>query len=650
MFMSKRYVLPIAILMFSLIFSLPAYSFSSSFAPSGLDSARATRGSWPDSWTTRVSGTTENLYAVAFGSDTFVAIGDGLILTSPDGVTWTTRSSDFASSLWAIAFGNGLFVTVGSSGTIYTSPDGITWTQREPGMTHDLISVAFGNDTFVAVGGSRVSSEGPVAVSSPDGITWTPTGLGSAGWATNGGVAFGNGTFVAALGSDWDSDGQFIIPASPDGKTWHNTLSGVNAVLYDTAFGNGTFVIIGNHINTALYNVILTSPDGSFWTQWTSAVPLYHLAFGKDTFVALGENGTIFTSPDGIKWTMANSGTSTSLQGVTFGKSTFVAVGNNGTILQSSGPAYPLTVSKSGTGKGTVTSSPSGINCGTKCSANFPDSAKVTLTATPGTSSAFTGWSGACSGTGVCEVTMNSAARVTATFTTVKQYRVTASVSGGHGTAIPPTQNINSGGTATITITPATGYHIATIKDNGVVKPLANPYVITNVTAPHAVVVTFTNRQALTVTKDGTGKGTVTSVPAGISCGATCTGNFVQGSTVTLRAVPLASSTFTGWSGGGCSGIGTCKVTIDGAQSVSATFTLKQLTVSASAPWGHGTVTPATQSIDYGASATITITPDAGYRVAAIRDNGVLKKVGTSCVIKNVTANHTVVVTFAAGR
>jgi M6 family metalloprotease-like protein len=76
-----------------------------------------------------------------------------------------------------------------------------------------------------------------------------------------------------------------------------------------------------------------------------------------------------------------------------------------------------LTVSKSGTGSGTVTSSPSGINCGSACSYAFPYNTVVTLTATPVTGSAFTGWSGAgCSGTGTCTVTMTAATSVTAGF------------------------------------------------------------------------------------------------------------------------------------------------------------------------------------------------------------------------------------------
>lgn len=75
-----------------------------------------------------------------------------------------------------------------------------------------------------------------------------------------------------------------------------------------------------------------------------------------------------------------------------------------------------LTVTKTGTGSGTVSSAPAGIDCGQTCSGDFDASATVTLTATPASGSAFTGWSGACSGTGTCEVAMNQSREVTATF------------------------------------------------------------------------------------------------------------------------------------------------------------------------------------------------------------------------------------------
>ena len=79
----------------------------------------------------------------------------------------------------------------------------------------------------------------------------------------------------------------------------------------------------------------------------------------------------------------------------------------------------------------------------------------------------------------------------------------------------------------------------------------------------------------LNVNKTGsTGTGTVTSLPAGINCGTDCTEPYNSGTDVTLTAEPDANSTFAGWSGGGCSGTGTCTVTINSATTVTAVFNL----------------------------------------------------------------------------
>ena len=74
-----------------------------------------------------------------------------------------------------------------------------------------------------------------------------------------------------------------------------------------------------------------------------------------------------------------------------------------------------LTVQKLGTGAGSVTSNPIGVDCGATCSDLFAPE-QVTLTATPGAGSVFTGWSGACSGTGTCQVQMSADESVAATF------------------------------------------------------------------------------------------------------------------------------------------------------------------------------------------------------------------------------------------
>ena len=79
---------------------------------------------------------------------------------------------------------------------------------------------------------------------------------------------------------------------------------------------------------------------------------------------------------------------------------------------------------------------------------------------------------------------------------------------------------------------------------------------------------------SLTVSKSGTGSGTVTSTPPGISCGQTCKAYFTSGTSVTLTASADAGSTFTGWSGGGCSGTGPCRVNLSSNTTVDASFAL----------------------------------------------------------------------------
>ena len=81
---------------------------------------------------------------------------------------------------------------------------------------------------------------------------------------------------------------------------------------------------------------------------------------------------------------------------------------------------YAVSVTKSGTGTGSVASNPTGIDCGSTCSYSYGSGSSVVLTATPGTEgNLFAGWSGACTGTSTCSLTMNAAKSVTATFNSV---------------------------------------------------------------------------------------------------------------------------------------------------------------------------------------------------------------------------------------
>jgi parallel beta helix pectate lyase-like protein/List-Bact-rpt repeat protein len=133
---------------------------------------------------------------------------------------------------------------------------------------------------------------------------------------------------------------------------------------------------------------------------------------------------------------------------------------------------------------------------------------------------------------------------------------------------------------------------------------------------------------AVTVVRAGVGSGTVTSAPAGITCGTTCSATFSSGSSMVLTATPAGGSVFSGWSGGGCAGTGTCTVTPTSATTVTATFTSSTtfgLTVSvAGAGTGTVTSTPAglacsavcSATFSSGTSVTLTAAPGAGSAFA----------------------------------
>jgi hypothetical protein len=89
---------------------------------------------------------------------------------------------------------------------------------------------------------------------------------------------------------------------------------------------------------------------------------------------------------------------------------------------------------------------------------------------------------------------------------------------------------------------------------------------------PGAGSFTIAGPQTLTIGRAGSGAGIVTSSPAGIDCGTTCNANFGYSAQITLTAVASSGSVFSGWSGEGCSGTGSCQVSMTQSRTVTATF------------------------------------------------------------------------------
>lgn len=125
---------------------------------------------------------------------------------------------------------------------------------------------------------------------------------------------------------------------------------------------------------------------------------------------------------------------------------TYVTVGNKGVSFSARTGAQAVIVATIA-GAGTVAISPLNLSCNQSCSSLLDQGTAITLTATPNASTVFTGWSGAgCSGTGVCNITVDLTASVTATFATLPPTSPTiVQATAGNGSATfrlsPPSSN-----------------------------------------------------------------------------------------------------------------------------------------------------------------------------------------------------------------
>ena len=375
------------------------------------------------------------------------------------------------------------------------------------------------------------------------------------------------------------------------------------------------------------YTVTVTNinPTGGVVTSSSGKISCGALCYGSyisgssETLTATPNAGYTFSG-----WSGSCGGTGSCVLAVT---SNQVVSAN---FIKVSPTSYPLSISNSG--NGIITSTPLGINCGSTCSASFNSGTSVTLTATPNSGYTFSGWSGACSGTGACLVTINSAQTVGATFTQSSGTKCSATFAAGTSVTLTETPNtglsfLGWGGACS-----GTGPCVISMSSNQ------------SVTASFGLS-TFT----LSLTKSG--NGTISSSPSGINCGSGCSSSFNAGTVVSLKATPDGGYTFSGWSGA-CSGTGNCSVTMASNQNVGATFTaIPLLSVT---KVGNGTITSTPSGINcgpncsfayaQGSSVSLAATPDSGYTFSGW--SGACS--GTSTCNVTMSAAQSVTATFTA--
>ncbi len=427
------------------------------------------------------SATDPQVAVAVDGATTVVWTSDGIIQarTRPAGSSTFAAAVDLTESALAM-LATSPQVAVGVDGAttvVWTSTDGFE--NFVQASTRPAGSGTF--DAVVALSGSGTTGSAPQVAVGVDGATtvvWTRSnGFGYIVQART--RPAGSGTFgaIVDLSAPLQDAGDPQVAVAVDGATtvvWTRSNGVKNIVQASTRpAGSGTFggavdlSAAGQHAN---FPQVAVAVDGATTVVWTRSNGVNNIVqastrpAGSDTFDAVEDltaAGQHANSPqvavgvDGattVVWTRSN-GVNNIVQAstrpagsVTFGGAVDlsapgqnatlpqVAVGVDGAatvVWQRDGPTYSriqqstsgatmysLTLTRSGAGSGSVSSSPAGIDCGPVCSYPFSLSTSVTLTATPATGSSFTGWSGSgCSGTSTCTVTMSAARAVTAQFT-----------------------------------------------------------------------------------------------------------------------------------------------------------------------------------------------------------------------------------------
>lgn len=290
---------------------------------------------------------------------------------------------------------------------------------------------------------------------------------------------------------------------------------------------------------------------------------------------------------------------------------------------------HQLTVKKAGNGVGSVSSVPTGITCGGDCAEFYAPSAVVRLSNAPDAGSVFAGWSGACTGTGSCVVTMSQAREVTATFNILTKYSLAVTKDGsGTGTVSADVAGISCGGDCEESFSKDTVVALRANAENGSVFAgwsgacSGTGSCSVKMTDSKTVKATFKSVPVAQVTIIKSGAGAIFSAPDGIDCGSRCQASFAKGSRVTLSPSALGFSEFKGWRGAPeCSGPGACTISISGDRKVEAVFGARpKVTLNVSKVGiGSGTVSvlgskcASTCAFDFspGSRVSATAQPDA---------------------------------------
>jgi hypothetical protein len=243
----------------------------------------------------------------------------------------------------------------------------------------------------------------------------------------------------------------------------------------------------------------------------------------------------------------------------------------------------------------------------------------------------------------VASYTFNSVAAahsISATFA-INTYTITPTA-GANGSISPSTAvTVNYGANRAFTITPATGYHVASVLIDGASVGAVASYTFNSVAAAHSISATFAADAVTSYTL------TYTAGPNGAITGASPQTVASGASGTAVTPVPATGYHFVNWSDGSIANPRT-DTSVTASISVMANFAINTYTITPTAG-ANGSISPSTAvTVNHGASQAFTITPAIGYHVASVLVDRASVGGVTSYTFNSVAAAHTISVTFAA--
>lgn len=242
-------------------------------------------------WTQRGNYTTW-LRSVAFGDNQFLCVGeDGFVARSDDGQAWERLDSGSGAHLNKVAWVNDRFWIVGESGTVLTNTFRMTFAEVDVGVTNTLFTVS-GNSNEVIVAGDSVVLHGNLATG-----LWTPHS---------------------------DVDSPVLAPAWP----------------YYSSLWDGRLFLLGGQSGQLVegFRTNLNAPLIWYSNIQPTRSWLWAITESPGFYVAVGANGTIITSEEGVEWNLETVPAVVDpevLLGIGGNTNVLIAVGSSGAVLRS---------------------------------------------------------------------------------------------------------------------------------------------------------------------------------------------------------------------------------------------------------------------------------------------------------------------------